>query len=632
MERKTTPRIMALMLAFLLVCTSIFAVPTDTQAAAKAKKITLSTTKQTLYVGKSFTLKVKKVSPSNASKSVTYKSSDKAIATVSSKGKVTAKKPGKATITVTSKTNSKVKAKCIVTVKQQVKSIQTAASLTLQKGKSATLGWSITPSNANNKKVKFSSSNKKVATVNSKGKISAKKTGTAKITVKSADVCAKATVKVTVKKKVTAVTKISLDKTSLSLEKGESSTLKATVSPKEATSKKTYWVSSNTSVATVSASGKVTAKAAGTAKITAYATDNSGKKATCTVKVSTPTPTPDPDPTPTPDPDPTPTPDPNPTPTPDPDPTPIPEPEKTTITLSASSLNLKITQSAALTAAVKPSAKAITWTSSNDSVATVSEGTVTAVKEGTATITATADGASATCTVTVSTNNAKSGYGYTLDKNAASYNVTRNGKTLSVGRENVAADENWYRGKLKSLTWDNSFLADNWNRFTSEDLKRISKIFSVDLWAYNDKITATVSGDTIKIAVEKASGTKEIDVVRSDSAGKSSLTITSTYKGKTRTVHMNDITVEKTDDTVTIKANVESASLNNPIVVRAVLKADSIVLEKQVGSEYNSVMAYTSTADEYKVEVNETYYTEFVTQFELEDVMSTTEIFNNYSK
>lgn len=623
MERRTMPRMMALLLAFLLVCTSIFAVPTDTQAAAKAKKITLSTTKKTLYVGKSFTLKVKKVSPSNASKSVTYKSSNKAVITVSSKGKVTAKKPGKATITVTSKTNSKVKAKCTVTVKQQVKSIQTASALTLQKGKSVTLGWNIAPSNASNKKVKFSSSNKKVATVNSKGKISAKKTGTAKITVKSADGCAKATVKVTVKKKITAVTKVSLNKTSLSLEKGKSSTLKAAVSPKKATSKKVYWVSSNVNVATVSKSGKVTAKANGTAKITAYATDNSGKKGTCKVKVTAPTPAPTPEP-PTPEP---PTPEP---PTPEP-PTPEPpSPEKTTIALSSSSLVLKVTQSAALTATVKPSDKAVTWTSSDDSVATVSEGKVTAVKEGTATITAEADGVTATCTVAVSTNSAKTGYTYTLDKNAASYNVTRNGKTLSVGKENIAADENWYQNKLASLTWDNDFLERNWNKFTSEDFKRISKIFSVDLMAYNDKIAATVTDNTMAITVLKASGTKKIDIVRSDNGGKSSLTITSTYKGKTRVVNINNITVKKADGTVTIEADVESTSLKNPMVVRIVLKADSVVLEKQVGSAYNPVVTYTSTANEYKIEVNKTYYTEFVNQFELEDVMSTTEIFNIY--
>lgn len=68
MKRKVMTRITAFLLAFLMVCGSVFIEPSNVQAAAKATKITLSAKKKTLYVGKSFTLKVKSVQPQNASK------------------------------------------------------------------------------------------------------------------------------------------------------------------------------------------------------------------------------------------------------------------------------------------------------------------------------------------------------------------------------------------------------------------------------------------------------------------------------------------------------------------------------------------------------------------------------------
>lgn len=90
-------------------------------ASKKPKKIYVTPTKKTLTVGKKVKIKVKAVKPKKASKSVKYKSSNKKIATVSSKGVVTAKKAGKATITVTSKKNKKAKAKVKITVKAKQK-------------------------------------------------------------------------------------------------------------------------------------------------------------------------------------------------------------------------------------------------------------------------------------------------------------------------------------------------------------------------------------------------------------------------------------------------------------------------------------------------------------------------------
>ena len=159
-----------------------------------------------------------------------------------------------------------------------------AKQLTLKKGKSFTLKTKVSVSGKKvSKAVTYKSSNKKVATVNAKGKITAKKKGTATITVYS-----KADKKKTCKIKVTVgtpVTKVKLNKTKANLNVGKSLTLKTTLSPKKPSNKGIIWKSSNTKVATVTSKGVVKAKKAGTVKITATAKDGSGKKATCKVTV-----------------------------------------------------------------------------------------------------------------------------------------------------------------------------------------------------------------------------------------------------------------------------------------------------------------------------------------------------------
>lgn len=91
------------------------------------------------------------------------------------------------------------------------------------------------------------------------------------------------------KTKPIAVTGVSLDNTTLSLETGKTGTLKATVAPDNATNKSVSWSSDNTDVATVDSSGKVTAVKAGTAKITVKTTDGA-KTAVCTITVTDPEP------------------------------------------------------------------------------------------------------------------------------------------------------------------------------------------------------------------------------------------------------------------------------------------------------------------------------------------------------
>ena len=158
------------------------------------------------------------------------------------------------------------------------------SATTLTEGESETLTATITPSNATgDKTVKWSSSNEAVATVDSNGKVTAKKAGTAVITATSSN-GKTAGCTVTVKQKEIAITGISLNKSTTSLTEGESETLTATITPLNATGDKTVkWSSSNEAVATVDSNGKVTAKKAGTAVITA--TSSNGKTAGCTVTV-----------------------------------------------------------------------------------------------------------------------------------------------------------------------------------------------------------------------------------------------------------------------------------------------------------------------------------------------------------
>ena len=182
--------------------------------------------------------------------------------------------------------------------------------ITLTKNDTEQLTATVAPANASNKKLNWKSSNPEVAVVDSDGNVNPKSGGTAVITVTSEDGNKTATCTVTV---YVPAADVKLNKTSLSLNKDEISVLTATVTPSDASNKKVTWSSNNSNVAAVDASGKVTAKAAGTATITVK-TEDGGKTATCKVTVSetkpTPTPTPTPTPKPTPTASPTPTKDP----------------------------------------------------------------------------------------------------------------------------------------------------------------------------------------------------------------------------------------------------------------------------------------------------------------------------------
>ncbi len=311
---------------------------------------------------------------------------------------------------------------------------------TMKKGKSVQLKASKNKA-AKKKKVVWTSSNKKVATVSSKGKVKAKKNGKTTITAKLAGTKIKTTCKIVVGKPVTSV---KLNKKSVELEEGGKLTLKATVSPKKPTNKKVIYKSSKKSVVTVNSKGELKAVKAGNAKITVTAADGTGKSATCKVTVKRKkvvTPPSDPD------------------------------IAVGSVALNETSLSLLPGESKKLSATVKPdnaTNKTITWKSSAPAVVTVSnDGTIKAVGEGTANITASAsNGKSAACSVKVAykgdvTNqtelnqalSSKMVSSIVYTSNAAGQIVIPEGdyssKTLEINAPNADVDNN---GKFKQVT------------------------------------------------------------------------------------------------------------------------------------------------------------------------------------
>lgn len=255
---------------------------TATAVKSVLPKVTFTKSVSELKKGKTATFKAKS---SSTNGTIRYTSSNSKILEVNATtGVAKAKKAGTAKITATF-TGETVKSSKTVTVKVKVPTtsvkIKTTSSnkstIYMKKGWTYTIGKEVKPADSTDK-VTFSSSNKKIATVSSKGKITAKKTGTVTITLKSGSKKAKVKVKVVARKSATK--KLTTKKKTVSLKVGKSTSIVAKVTPTNTTD---YLVYSSTkkSVATVDKYGIVKAKKKGTA----YIKVKSGKK-TVTVKVT----------------------------------------------------------------------------------------------------------------------------------------------------------------------------------------------------------------------------------------------------------------------------------------------------------------------------------------------------------
>ena len=348
-----------------------------TAPVIKVTQIQLSQTRASLNEGKELQLTAT-VLPANATnQSLTWSSSVEGVATVDATGKVTAIKAGTTVITATAKDDSGISASCTVQVTVPTVKVtgitlnKTTASVV--KGKTVALTATVTPDTATDKTIKWTTSNKNVATVSTDGVVTAKAAGTATITATAADDSGvKATCKITVTNPVIKVTKVTLNKTTASVVKGKTLTLTATVTPTNATNKNVTWKSSNTKIVTVDGNGKVTAVAAGTATITCTAKADKSKSATCKITVTNPA------------------------------------VKVTKLRMNKTSVDLLKGKTVQLKVTVTPSNatnKAVTWTSSNKKIATVtSNGLVKAVRTGTVTITAKAkdgSGKKVTCKINV---------------------------------------------------------------------------------------------------------------------------------------------------------------------------------------------------------------------------------------
>ena len=233
-------------------------------------------------------------------------------------------------------------------------------------GSSITLTATVYPTDATDKRVKWTTSNTSVASVDEKGKVTAIGNGNAVITVSTVDGNKEGKCSIWVEQKVIEIV---LDKTDVSLNEGETAQLTATVIPDNAANKSISWISFDDSIATVDENGLVRAISKGTARIDASATDGTGKSASCYITV---------------------------------------QKLVSSITFYNTDISIFIGSQITLSPTVLPvnaDNRDLTWSSSDESVATVSqEGVVTGLSRGTVSITAMAkdgSGVAGECTIKV---------------------------------------------------------------------------------------------------------------------------------------------------------------------------------------------------------------------------------------
>ncbi len=357
-----------------------------------------------------------------------------------------------------------------------VSSVQlNAAQLALNVGETHTLTATVSPDDATDKTVTWSSSDTSVASVDADGKVTAIAPGGAVITVTTTDGSKTATCIVTVTANTIAVESVSLDKTSLSLEAGDAGTLVATVTPDNATNKAVTWTSTSPDVATVDENGNVTALTVGTAFIIVSTADG-GKTALCTVTVT---------------------------------------PKNIaveSVSLDKTALSLEEGASEVLIATVNPdnaADKSVTWASSNTAVATVSEtGEVIAVSPGEAVITVTTNDGSktASCNVTV-TAKVVAVESVSLDKAELSLEEGASEVLIATVNPDNAAD--------KSVTWASSNTA----------VATVSETGEVIAVSPGEAVITVTTNDGSKTASCNVTVTAKVVAVESVSLNKTELSL-----------------------------------------------------------------------------------------------------------
>ncbi|MDE5836939.1 MAG: Ig-like domain-containing protein, partial [Paramuribaculum sp.] len=334
-----------------------------------AKTVTISADKAELFAGSQMSLTAAVLPVNTRYKTITWKSSDESVATVDQSGNISAIKPG--TATVTASTVNRITASCTVTVLLVPVEATAIAfpedNVELTQGESVQLTVLFTPEETTERELTWSCDNCDIATVDETGTVTALIPGTATVTTTTSNGLT-ASCTVTVLRRIIYAESISLDRSEAELIQGESVRLTATVSPDNTDNKTVIWSSSDEAVATVDATGLVSALLPGKATVTA--TTSNGLTASCTVTVIPPV------------------------------------IEADGITLNITQTEIYTDETLQLMATVSPddtTDKTVTWSSSNGEIATVDEnGLVSPISEGKTTITATtANGLTASCEVTV---------------------------------------------------------------------------------------------------------------------------------------------------------------------------------------------------------------------------------------
>ncbi len=225
------------------------------------EKMTLSETEVTSRIGNMVQLRAT-ISPENATnQKVTWKSSNTNVATVSDNGLVTMKKAGTASIICTSVDNPTVQAFCNVTVLKAVSGVALdIESKEMYVGENYRMTYLVTPSDASTPEVIWTTTNSSVVQVDATGMLTAKGVGQAEIIIKTVDGSYMDLCTIVVKQKPTNV-KLSI--TNLTMNAGEYFYLDAVLTPANSTKEGLVWECVDTNIATVSSTGRVTAKAAG---------------------------------------------------------------------------------------------------------------------------------------------------------------------------------------------------------------------------------------------------------------------------------------------------------------------------------------------------------------------------------
>ena len=394
-------------------------------------------------------------------RAVTWSSSDTTVATVSRTGFVTAKGAGTATITATSEGKSGTATITVTSAPVPVASVTvTPSSASVPVGQTVQL--SATPKDANGsplsgRVVTWASDDTTIARVSGSGLVTGRGAGSATITATSEGKSGTATITVT--SVPVPVASVTVTPSSASVPVGQTVQLSAT--PKDAngsplSGRGVTWASDDTTIARVSGSGLVTGRGAGSATITAT---SEGKSGTATIMVTS-----------------------------------VPVPVAS-VTVTPSSASGQVGQTVQLTATPKDasgnplSGRAVTWSSSDTAIATVSgTGFVTAKAAGTATITATSEGKSGTATITV----------MSVPVPVASVTVTPSSASVPVGQtvQLTATPKDAGGNPLsgRAVTWSSSDTA----------------IATVNA---SGRVTAKAAGSaTITAASEGKSGTSAITV------------------------------------------------------------------------------------------------------------------------